>query len=179
MKPLNLSATLLIVIGLLLPGCGDDDSTAPPTTKNKTSYDHQYGWDCTSGESCQDVFNISLPTGAVVTFEVIDVTGDSIVQIALYAPGVALGETNLFTGSTNELRCNYVDGCDTKPDGQTASDFGVTTAGVYRLAITRDWAESCGSSGTYRLVITSSKAFAAPVPTVNDVASLATGTECP
>jgi hypothetical protein len=168
------------LIGLLLVSCGDDDSTTPSggTTK-KTSFDHSYGWSCASGESCQDVFDVSLPAGATVTFTVTDVTGDSIVQLALYGPGEPLGGTNHFTGSVAELRCNYIDGCDTKPDGQAMTFFGIPAAGTYRLAITRDWGESCGSSGTYRLLIHSSKAFVAPKQTVDDVATLAVGTECP
>lgn len=170
---------LLPLCGLVFVNCSDDDSTTPSggTTK-KTTFDHSYGWSCASGQSCQDVFDISLPAGATVTFTVTDVTGDSIVQLALYGPGEALGGTNLFTGGVTELRCNYVDGCDTKPDGQAMTFFN-TPAGTFRLAVTRDWAESCGSSGTYRLHIQSSKAFVAPTQTIEDVATLAVGTACP
>ena len=169
---------LASVLGLFLWGCDDDDNPAGPTN-NITSYDSVYTWTCGTSVSCQDVFNISFTAGSTVTFQATQTTGNSVLQIALYGPGVALGATNLFTGSTNELLCNFVLGCSNNTTGQTVTGFAIPTSGVYRLAVTRDWGNSCGNEGTYRLIIGSDEAFSEPVQTVNDLATQAPGTECP
>jgi len=168
---------IFLLLGLSSLACSDDEEpTIPPTLVNH--YDAPHEWECAQDVSCQDVFNIAFTAGTTVTFEVTDLSGDSIAQLALYAPGVALGETNLLTGTTNELRCNFVGNCGEMPD-QVVTDFALTDGGTYRLAVTRDWGVSCGGSGTFRLVINADSRFEFPVRTVNDAATLATGTECP
>ncbi len=62
---------------------------------------------------------------------------------------------------------------------QWIPDFSITDAGTYRFAITRHWGNSCGSSGTYKLMIISDKEFTMEEQTVNDGTSQAPGYECP
>ena len=125
------------------------------------------------------MWDVHFEAGSVATFKATDVTGGSIVGLALYAPGSALGGINLFTSTTSEYRCGAVPDCDSQPEGQLIGNFVIAETGTYRLAITRDWSESCGDNGTYRLAVTSDKAFSKPTRTVNDKQSLATGVECP
>jgi hypothetical protein len=164
---------------LVLSGCGDDAGTNPVKPPLITSFSQSQAWTCASSTNCQDVFDVHFSDGSVVTFKATDVTGGSIVQLALYAPGTPLGGTNLFTGTLNELRCGTVTDCDSMPEGQAVSDFVIPVEGTYRFAITRDWAESCGGSGAYHLSITSDHGFPAPARTVNDKPSQAAGVECP
>jgi hypothetical protein len=176
---------LVLVLGLgvgLLGGCGgDDDATeVVVNTPPITSYDEILGWTCDSGESCQDVYNIKFAAGTVVDISAIDVTGGSILQMAFYAPGVSLGRENLLTGgSREELRCNYVAGCVNNTGGQAVTGLVIGAAGTYRLAITRNWDISCGSSGDYRLMITADVEFTTPVNSGQDVATKAVGVACP
>lgn len=174
-------ALLLLVGAVLLAGCSDDNEgtvvVSPPALV--TSYDEIFGWTCDSGESCQDVYNIEFAAGAVVDISAIDVTGGSVLQMALYAPGVGLGELNIFTGTADELLCGYVSNCLDVAAGQVVTGLVIGEPGVYRLAITRDWATSCGSSGDYRVVITSDLEFTSLVTTGQDVASKASGAICP
>lgn len=174
--------TLFLVVGAVaLTGCGDDDDATtvvvPPVFV--TSYDEVFGWTCDSGESCQDVYNIEFAAGAVVDISAIEVGGGSVLQMALYAPGESLGGLNIFTGTTDELLCNYVASCTDNTAGQSVAGLVIGDAGVYRLAITRDWDTSCGSSGDYRLVVTGDLEFSTPVLTGQNVTSLATGAACP
>ena len=173
-------SVILSVSALMFLGCGGDNNnptSAGPTTLKH--YDKSDGWSCADAVTCQDVFDIKFSAGSTVTFKATDITGDSVVEVALYAPGDNLGGTNLFTGTANEYRCNYVYGCSSNTAGQTVSNFAINTTGVYRLAITRDWGDSCSNDGTYRLIIDSDKGFTTPKRTVDDVATLAPGTECP
>ena len=176
--PARAAAWLGAIVGLLLVGCGDDESNPAGPVKVE-HYDRIHGWDCVTTETCQDVFDINFAAGSTVTFRATETTGNSVVQIALYGPGVALGGTNLFTGTANELRCNYLDGCDANVDGQRVLDFVTVAGGVYRFAVTRDWGHSCGESGSYRLIIDSDTPFSIPRQTVDDIATLAPDWECP
>jgi hypothetical protein len=176
---------LVLVLGLgvgLLTGCGSDDDAAvivvPPVFI--TSYDEILSWDCDTGVSCQDVYNIQFAAGAVVDIGAIDVTGGSILSMAFYAPGVGLGDANILTGGTREeLLCNYVAGCESNTAGQSVTGLVIGAAGTYRLAITRDWNTSCGSAGDYRLMITSDLEFSTPINSGQDVATKAVGVACP
>jgi hypothetical protein len=157
----------------------DEPSLATDWTCPILDYDEVLGWDCGSGIDCQDVFDMELTTGSIVTFAATEVTGGSVLQVALYGPGVPLGGTNLFTGNSNELRCNYVSGCNNNTAGQTVNDFVVPGDGLYRFAVTRDWGHSCGGSGTYRLTVASDTGFPGVEQTVDDEPSLAPDWECP
>lgn len=174
----NLSRLALIALALVIMACGKDNSSGPGPAVI-TSFSQAEAWTCPDNTNCQDVFDVHFEAGSSVTFKATDVTGGSILQLALYSPGAALGSTNLFTNTANEYRCGTVTDCDSQPEGQTVANFDVTETGTYRLAITRDWGESCGGSGTYRLAITSDKGFSKPTRSVNDKLSQAPGVECP
>ena len=65
--------------------------------------------------------------------------------------------------------------------GQNASDsitFDTTSAGLYRIAVGRDWDNSAGASGSYSLTVSGNHPFTARGITANDIASLAAGTAC-
>ena len=64
-------------------------------------YDQVNSWTCAFGENCQDVYDVGLAAGSVVDFTAGETTGGSVLQIALYAPGVALG---LAYSSADSLR---------------------------------------------------------------------------
>ena len=146
---------------------------------NPQTFDQGFGWSCTNQEDCQDVFDLDLMSGSVVTFQATQTTGGSVVQIALYGPGVALGGTNLLTGDMSELRCYPGGDCTGNPEGVTAADVVISASGTYRFAVTRHHGNSCGSSGTYRIIIDSDMAFSEVTQTVDDVATLAEGFSCP
>ncbi len=175
-----LLAALLVAASFIIIGCDEDDEIVTPVIlpTTITAYDEVLGWTGTINENTQDVFDIEFTEGAVVNFSATDVTGGSVLQVALYAPGVALGGTNLFTGNNTELRCNYVDGCSENTAGQTINGFTIDSAGTYRLAITRNYSASCGTDGTYRLQVTSDTGFNSPIQTVDDVESQSTEWQC-
>src|SRR5580765_1007876 len=95
--------TSLTLVALL--SCSSS-STGTTDTTGTTSWSGDYGWTCPSGQDCQDVFDITLAAGSTVSISVSGVSSGSVAQIALYAPAVALGGTNLLTTTTKELRCN-------------------------------------------------------------------------
>ena len=175
-----LPAFFMLMLASGLMSCGDDDDNGPTGNVTKiTSYDEVFEWSCEVGASCQDVFDVEFSTGTVVSFSATETTGGSVAQIALYAPGTVLGGTNMFTDDTTELLCNLMPNCSQNTAGQTVSDFTIPGDGVYRLAVTRNWGMSCGGDGTYRLLINADKEFTIPSQSVDDVATLASGTSCP
>lgn len=170
---MGIASALAIVLAV---ACGDDADEAPPP-RVATSASLAGAWTCASETNCQDVWDVDLGAG-LVTLATTTVTGGSASQLALYAPGVALGGTNLLTGSEPELRCRSGAGCDDFAGGERV-EYAVTTAGTYRVAVTRDWANSCGGSGTFTLEIASPGGVTVRGQTVNDVASAASGITCP
>jgi len=178
MHKILLSGLLLGILGIV--GCGSDDGPADTPT-GIFNYDEVHEWDCAGvGEgTCQDVFDIEFKAGSTVTFQATETTDGSVLMIAFYAQGEPLGGMNLFTNNESELLCDLVDGCNNNVDGQTVEDFVIPENGIYRLAITRNWFESCGNSGTYRMIIDSDRRFQEPEQSVDDEASLATDWDCP
>ena len=159
------------VVGLLsVAACSDDNEKATPGVK---LYEVEAAvWDC-SGSNCQDVYDFSFVKGSNVTFDVSNLTDGSVAQLALYAPGTALGGTNLFTESTSEIGCVINGGCDLNFEGYTVPTFKIPASGVYRFAVTRNHGYSCGSDGEYDLMITSDKNFVFKSQTVDNGASAA------
>src|SRR6185503_14808158 len=136
-----------------------------------TSFTANGGWTCALGVSCQDVYDLVIPANTTVTIAVSNVTGSSVLRLAVFAPGVPLTGANLLLGMNRDRMCK----------GQNASDsatFQTTAAGVYRLAVGRDWGSSAGASGTYSLAVSATNAFSADGMTSDDVASGAAGTAC-
>jgi hypothetical protein len=129
------------------------------------------GWNCAIGVSCQDVYDFVFPANTSVTIAVSGITGNSVLRLGVFGPGVALSGTNLLTGSNRDRMCA----------GQNASDsitFDTTSAGLYRIAVGRDWDNSAGAAGTYSLTVSGNHPFTAQGITANDVASGAAGTVC-
>ncbi len=129
------------------------------------------GWNCAIGVSCQDVYDFVFPANTSVTIAVSGITGNSVLRLGVFGPGVALSGTNLLTGSNRDPMCA----------GQNASDsitFDTTTAGLYRIAVGRDWDTSAGAAGSYSLTVSGNHPFTAHGITANDVASGAAGTVC-
>jgi len=157
----------LVLFGPL--GCGDDESTDPPT--GVLSYEVDGVWDCATSESCQDVYELDVPAGATLTVRVTGVTGASVPRFAVHAPGTALGGFNLLTGTTQDRECVGQD------QGDEAS-VTVAEAGVYQVAITRDWGSSAGAAGTYHLTVESDLRFTVEGQPVQDENSLASGSRC-
>ncbi len=106
-------------------------------------------WSCSVSTDCQDVFDIDIFAGNTVNINVTNVTGSSVVRMAVFAPGVALTGPNLLNGGITDQSC-------TSQNASASTSFSTTLAGVYRIAIGRDWGSSAGSSGTYTLTVTSS-----------------------
>ena len=129
------------------------------------------GWNCAIGVSCQDVYDFVFPANTSVTIAVSGITGSSVLRLGVFGPGVALSGTNLLTGSNRDRMCA----------GQNTSDsitFDTTSAGLYRIAVGRDWGSSAGASGTYSLTVSGNHPFNTHGITANDVASGAAGTVC-
>jgi hypothetical protein len=163
--------TLVFVATIALSmfsGCGDEKDNKP--TGEKTYSTHS-AWDC-DGNYCQDIYDFSFEKGSVVDFDVSNLTGGSVVQVALYAPGQDPGETNLFTNSTSEITC-ITNGCDNNTSGYFIGDFIIPASGRYRLAVTRNHGSSCGSDGEYDLDLTSDKNFVFKGQSADNTESLA------
>ncbi len=171
MRPRN-SGWFLALAALV--GCGSD-TQAP---QGVTSFTGNFGWTCATGTNCQDVFNFTVVAGSVFTIRVNTVSSGSVAQLALYGPGVALGGINLLTGTTSELRCTNAGSCTAFTGGEQVNAITLAQGGTYRLAVTREWGNSCGGTGTYRLEVTSTVAFQVAGQTVEDQTSLASGFQC-
>lgn len=144
-----------------------------------TSFGGDYSWNCASGQNCQSVFDITVVAGSVLNVSVSNVSAGSVAQLALYAPGVALGGVNLLTGSTKELRCASAGTCDAAAymAGEHKNGVVATVGGTYRLAVTRNWGISCGGSGTFRVDVSSNTPFQVVGQTVQNQQSAVTQAE--
>lgn len=135
---LNAGTTATLATQTLTVSATDGTTTrtasfAVPVVGAATSWSGDYSWTCSSGQNCQSVFDLNVPAGAVLSLRVNNVSSGSVAQIALYAPGVALGGTNLLTGTTKELRCANGQGCSNPVYAAGEQKNGVTAAsgGVY------------------------------------------------
>lgn len=146
-------------------------ATAITPTFTSLGFTVSSGWSCAIGVSCQDVYDLTLPASSRVTVAVASVSGASVVRLAAFSPGMALSGKNLMTGRSVDRRCG----------GQDASDavtIRAVGAGVYRIAVARDWGASAGASGTYTLTVTTDKGIFAQAQTVNDASSGHASTQC-
>ena len=155
---------------LIIASCSNDDDGNEPT--GITAYTTSGAWMCELSESCQDVYEFELQSGSRVSIVVEEVTGASVVRLAMHAPNVSLGGTNLLTGDTDDLRCTGQD------EDAAVPNFIAPSSGVYQLAVTRDWGLSAGFDGTYNLIVFSDTNFEFVEQTVDDVDSLAPGSSC-
>lgn len=131
-------------------------------------------WACNVSESCQDVFDIGLRAGSMLSAEATAVTGASVVRLAAFAPGEPLSGTNLWTGSALDYSCGGQDADATPPPLSIAAD------GTYRIAFGRDWGTSAGGSGNYTASLVVQDGYGGSVAqTVDDLDSLSGGLVCP
>ncbi len=148
--------------------CKKDDEQVPGVTL----YEQNGSWNCELGKSCQDIYEFKFAAGTRISITVEEVTGLSVARLAVHAPGIVPGGTNLLTNNANDLMCS----------GQN-EDMGLPNVilpseGTYKVAITRDWGTSAGVDGDYRLAIFADKPFEVLSQT-NDTDSLAPNGECP
>jgi len=153
----------------LISSCDDEKESKPSGAK---TYATHSTWAC-DGKFCQDVYDFKFEKGSMVDFDVNNLTGGSVVQIALYAPDEELGGTNLFTNSTTEITCIIDGDCDLNSGGYYIGSFVIPTSGRYRLAITRNHGFSCGSDGEFDLSIMSDKNFLFEEQSADNTESLA------
>jgi hypothetical protein len=165
---------LLVVVAVLvaLSACGNGgvDEIVPTFT------DLTFGaaWNCLAGETCQDVFDFEfLQPNTTVTIAVSNVTGTSVLRLALRGPGVPLDGTNLLNGTPNDRTCVPQDTSD------SAGPLLAAPAGVYRLAVGRDGPTSFLGAGSYTVRITTDKPFTIVGQSANNAPSRAAGTSCP
>lgn len=152
----------LALVCLLLP------ATARALT---TSYQSPGSWNADLGQDCMDVYDFQVPDGTELAITVSDVVGSSVVRLALYGPGLGLGEENRLTGTTEDLQC----------EGQNATnsvDVVLVDGGTYRLAVVRDWGSSAGFDGEYTLTVEASQQMLALGLTVDDATSPTTAATC-
>jgi hypothetical protein len=173
------SRALAVAVGAILAGLVN--ACAGYTSPGQgSSFTKSLGWTCANGVNCQDVFDFQLTAGTKVSFKVSNVSSGSVVEVALYGPGVALGGTDLFTGDTTELLCGGdLTSCSNNTAGQDVESFAIPQTGTYRFAVTRNWSHSCSATGTYDMSVTSASSFQANGQTVEDAPSLAPGPSCP
>jgi hypothetical protein len=129
-------------------------------------------WTCADAVNCQDVHDVVLEADTSLTVTVTQVTGPSVVLLAVYPPGTPLGGTNLLNETTNERRCALANANDTVTVPAPA-------AGTYRVAVGRDWGFSSGASGSYTLDVTTDRPLIPAGQSVDDQPSQATASQCP
>jgi hypothetical protein len=116
---------------------------------------------CGAGRSCQNVWDFDVPGAAVLDMQVTGVPNTRL-SIELYAPGVRLGGTNMFTNSSSGRRC--------APNGnvEKTTVLGLSS-GRYRAAVTFNAEDSTGAtSGSYTMTFRSSVALTPRGQTVSN-----------
>lgn len=171
---------LLVSLAAMIMTCEKDDPGGDDETiiGEFNNFTQSYGWKCTSGNNCQDIFDLEFAKGTQVTFKISPVSAGSTAQIALYDKDTPLGGINQFTQTTNELRCNTERDCNKNTAGQTVNNFIAPNAGTYRLAVSRNWSLSCGAEGTYTLTITADRNFKVVKQSGNDLQAKVSSAEC-
>jgi hypothetical protein len=155
-----------------LSACGGGGTLPPQPPPPLLRIEVLGGWVCVEPEHCQDVYDVALEKGTELTVRVTEVTGPSMLRLAVYGPGVPLGGLNLLTNSTNDRRCSLANASDSVT--LLAED-----AGRYRIAVGRDWGFSSGDAGSYTLELISDLAMAPLGQTVDDLPTQATDAQCP
>jgi len=170
LKTILINTFLVIIISLFTFSCSKNDD---PVSRGITLYETNASWMCLINESCQDVYEFEFEAGSKISITIQEVTGNSLVRLAVYAPNVNLGSTNLLTGNTNDLACSG--------RNETASipNLIAPSSGIYKIAITRDWGTSIGNNGTYKLVLFADTEFEFIEKTIDDIDSLTSDFSCP
>jgi hypothetical protein len=162
----------VVLLGSLAACGGGGLPLLPPDPAALRSFHVENSWVCADAVSCQDVYDVVLVENTELTVLVTQVTGPSVVRLAVYGPGQPLGGNNLVTGTPNERQCALANAAD-------SSTVLAAQPGTYRVAITRDWGFSSGATGTYTLDLTADKPLTFASQTVDDQPTQATATQCP
>lgn len=140
-----------IMLSLIIVAFACDKDNEGPQILELTG---NYSWDCPG--SCSDVFTLTLKPNSNLTFSISQITDGSIAHAALYAPGDNEKITNLLTGNASGASCFEVS-CYSGAGGFTIENVQTNAAGNYTLEIIRDYGNSCGTSGDYKLTLVSTK----------------------
>lgn len=163
----------LIALGFLLSfSCSKDNDFFTGATI--TLYETNGDWECNLDESCQDVYEFKFKSNTNIDITISEVTGGSESRLAVYAPNVSLGGINLLTNSTKDFSCVTIN-----DESIILQNINLPKSGVYKIAVTREFGESVGDSGTYKLTVSANSGFQYIEQTIDDVDSLADGFECP
>ncbi|EPG76503.1 hypothetical protein LEP1GSC058_1377 [Leptospira fainei serovar Hurstbridge str. BUT 6] len=136
-------------------------------------------WTCPSLTNCQNVYDTQFVLTDVLTITISAVTGASVLRLSVYGPGSALNGTNLLNGSVNDRTCPSPPTNANQNVGDSISTT-ISTLGVYRIAVGRDWGSSAGSSGNYTLKVNTTKSsMTSLVKTVTNTVTLSSGMQCP
>jgi hypothetical protein len=168
---LKKTSLILCASAAALAACNNSEDSKPVWPGEKT-FSFETGWEC-NGSNCQDVFDFSFIKNSKVTFKISEVSGSSMVQIALYKEEDPLGGTNLFTDNNQEVTCFLDNDCDAGAAGYTITDFLIQSTGTYRFAVTRNHGMSCGWNGGYKIDISANTNFEFKEQSVDDESSLA------
>ncbi|EQA43785.1 hypothetical protein LEP1GSC050_1854 [Leptospira broomii serovar Hurstbridge str. 5399] len=160
--------------GLLL-----DQALSGLTYATQSSQSVNDSWACPSLTNCQNVYDTQFVLSDTLTITVSAVTGASVLRLSVYGPGSALSGTNLINGSVNDRTCPSPPTNSNQNVGDSIS-LPISTLGVYRIAVGRDWGSSAGSSGTYTLKLSTTKSsMTSLLKTVTNTATLSSGMQCP
>lgn len=166
--PRTPAALVLCAAVLFVPGgCGGSSGSDP--LPQVLSFNVNSGWQATVGLDAQDVYEFEFAAGALVTIDVTGITGTSMCRVALFAPGQPLSGTNVLTGTNFDASCGGQDA------DEVYDEVRITTSGLHRLAIGRDWGSSAGNNGLYTLGVTSNTGFGVVGQSLNDAQSQAAG----
>ncbi len=130
-------------------------------------------WACDDDETCQDVWEIQLRRDSRVEVDVTEVTGDSVVRVAVFEPNANANGRNVLVGSNKDLLC-------TGADESTSVEFATgDLPGTWRIAIGRDTGASSGNTGTYTLAVaTENGVQIGEEPLLDDAETQADGARC-
>jgi hypothetical protein len=160
-------------------GCsGTGNCTVPVTAATTVSANFELtqfsigaGWNCASLVSCIDLYDFTFPAETTVTIQVGSVTGNSVVRLGAWAPGVPYSGQNLLTGRTMDRMCVAQNTSDTVL-------FRAIPGGTYRIGVGRDWGMSGGAAGTYSLTVFSSSSLVYVGTSNNDIPPGTASTGC-
>jgi hypothetical protein len=126
-------------------------------------------WSCAIGQVCGDVYEFEVFTDTPLNITVFNVTGASVVRLALLGDASSINRLN---GGSGDMMCSGQNA------DATATSLGALQPGIYRLTVGRDWNTSAGASGTYSLRVEAPKTVIVRGQVADDMA-ITRGTQCP
>ncbi len=173
-KPVDLDASHAVTGVVLDSSYSAYEASITP----QSSIPYSDSWTCAFSTDCQNVYDVNFSQADTLNIAITSVTGTSVARVSVYAPGSALSGTNLLNGTTYDQVCPSASYANQDVDVTTSAS--IPSAGVYRVAIGRDWGNSAGATGTYHLSLTTSSSIMTGfTKTVSDTATLSSGMSCP